>query len=299
MTEEKREGTELASLAARDEEDLEKVKDALDRSSGLNRNLLLTFFPAMFYILIVAASTTDRQLLVPDSVIKLPILGVEINLFYFFAVAPALVVVFHFDLLFNLVNHSRKLHAWATQRTEAPTLFPFLFNNLVDYRERSASRYLLKITLWSAYFFLPYFTLLFILWRFAAYHSLPMSAWHLISLCLDAVLLFFYWPRADREPLLGKEHDRFWRMFTWHLKKGYFIRLGQLVVFLILWLVFIVKKLASMMRKWTGAGPEEAPASEGIRPAGKLEAMFFWTILLTGLGYFCLLGLLFLEKVPR
>ncbi|MBI5184966.1 MAG: pentapeptide repeat-containing protein [Nitrospinae bacterium] len=211
--------------------ELENLKEALDKSSGLNRNLLLFFLTNMFYILIVAASTTDRQLLDPNGAIKLPLLGVDIRLFAFYGIAPILVLAFHHNILFNLLAHARKLHAWDDERKKIGgntlTLYPFLYNHLVEFRRDgstgSVNSFLLRTSIFLSYGLLPFYILFSIQWRFSAYHSLGMAIWHFIALVADGFLLLLFWPRMGEinKELLKEEYDGFFKMLKWHWSEGY------------------------------------------------------------------------------
>ena len=53
------------------------LKDSLNESSKYNRRIITATLLIVFYLLITVASTTDLQLLMPDSKIKLPLITKE------------------------------------------------------------------------------------------------------------------------------------------------------------------------------------------------------------------------------
>lgn len=87
------------------------LREALDKSSKVNRSLGLSFVALMFYILLIIASTTDLMLFLPDEKVNLPIVDVELPLKGFYAVTPFLVLIFHFNLLINLYHHRKRFIA--------------------------------------------------------------------------------------------------------------------------------------------------------------------------------------------
>ncbi len=63
------------------EPEISDAKTALDDSSRLNRRLFLVFLVFEVYMLIVVGNTSDIQLLVPASKVRLPIANIDIPLF--------------------------------------------------------------------------------------------------------------------------------------------------------------------------------------------------------------------------
>ena len=53
---------------------------------------LIFFVGVLTYASIMIASTTDRDLLIPDSTVKLPILGTEVKLSLFYGAAPVIIL---------------------------------------------------------------------------------------------------------------------------------------------------------------------------------------------------------------
>jgi len=63
--------------------DISDIKNSLDISSEVNRKLLMTFLIFEVYMLVVVGSTNDLDLLVPNSKVHLPLLGINLPLFDF------------------------------------------------------------------------------------------------------------------------------------------------------------------------------------------------------------------------
>ncbi|MFZ3065486.1 MAG: pentapeptide repeat-containing protein [Nitrospirota bacterium] len=221
------------------------LKDALDKSSSHNSRLILLFLLFLVYTLVIVASTTDLQLLIPESKVRLPIVNVELPLFGFYIVAPFLIVIFHFNLLFNLLQHSKKLYEWDKKRNggDKVLLYPFMFNYLIQYREKNIQHYFLKRSIWIVVYSFSLAILLFIQLRFSAYHSLLMTFYHSLLIVADCFLLFIYWHRITRPELLTREYDSFKAMRMWHFHRkkwwgslvflAILISLGNLIILLL------------------------------------------------------------------
>lgn len=211
------------------------LKDALDKSSSQNSRLLLLFLLFLVYTLVTVATTTDLQLLIPESKVRLPIVDVELPLFGFYIVAPILIVIFHFNLLFNLLQHSKKLYEWDKNKKDGDRLllYPFIFNYLVQFKDKNINYYLLRMILWVVIYFSHLAILLLIQLRFSAYHSLLMTFYHSLVIMIDCLLIFIYWHRIAKPELLAKEYDNFKAMRMWHFNRKKWWRSLFFVVILI------------------------------------------------------------------
>ncbi len=181
--------------------DAKDLKNDVNESSKYNRTLLISFLLFVFYVLVIVASTTDLQLLIPDSKVKLPIINVDLPLFGFYIVAPILIVVLHYNFLFNLLQHRKKLFKWEKEDRDILQLTPFLLNYPVQYKTFNINYYLLKIIAWFTSYFSPIALLLFIQLKFSAYHSLSMTFWHLLIIFTDMFMIFLYWHRINNKEL--------------------------------------------------------------------------------------------------
>lgn len=167
---------------------------AFHNSSVENARNSFLFLIFMFYILIIVVSTSDSQILLPYSTVKLPLLSVNLPLIEFYLFVPFLVVMMHFNLLFNWIQHSRKSHVYQEieQDKNNSTVYPFILNFIIS-KSSSQLRPFLKILIWILIYLFPLTLLFFIQWQFSAYHSFLMTLWHFIVLILDVFLLAFAW----------------------------------------------------------------------------------------------------------
>lgn len=182
---------------------LEKLKEALDKSSSINRAIGFTFGIFIFYIAITVAATTDVDLFIPDSGFSVPFLNLKLGVVNFFLAAPFVVLIIHYNLLYNLMQHSKKLLCWHnanlknfgesdiigdTCSTDDLDMYPFLFNFALNVENPIHNR-TLNIVNRITIFMLPLALLCFILIRFADYQSIPITLWHFVAVMIDAALI--------------------------------------------------------------------------------------------------------------
>lgn len=85
--------------------------DAANSASEKVAALHIAFLALCTYVLVIVFSTTDMDLLVGKG-IKLPVADVQVPIVGFYATAPYLLVLVHFNLLLQLQLLSRKLFAF-------------------------------------------------------------------------------------------------------------------------------------------------------------------------------------------
>ena len=94
------------------DDDFQAMQTSLDDSSDKNRNFLIAFLLLAVYIVITLSNTEDSNLLLIDQQPAPTLLGFKLPLMSFYYFAPLVLLVFHFNLLFNLKTHRSKLEAW-------------------------------------------------------------------------------------------------------------------------------------------------------------------------------------------
>ncbi len=230
------------------------LREALDTSTKVNRTLGLSFAALMFYILLIIASTTDLQLFLPESKVRLPILDVELPLLGFYTVVPYLILIFHFHLLINLKHHQDKYRIWrenAKKEDKDTGLDPILINFVDSYKRRfSLLRVLLLMMISISVFYFPLIDIILMQWRFGAYHSFLISSLQWAAALLDAglIVVFFY------KIFLRKEGVKpSWRRRIFSL--GNTLALGISVVGVLVWLVALRLQLMlsdpDVMKSWS------------------------------------------------
>jgi hypothetical protein len=180
--------------------DRSKLLDAANSASQYCATLHLGFMALCVYVLVIVFSTSDLDLLLGKSV-TLPVLGTALPLAGFYAVAPFLVVLVHFNLLLELQLLSRKLYVLdsaAPDQEQAGDvrqqlhIFPFT-SYLVGHPGPIIDLFtelLITVTM----VLLPLMTLLALQLRFLAYQDESITWIQRSAIWMDVGLAFVLWP---------------------------------------------------------------------------------------------------------
>ena len=203
----------------------QNLKSALDDSSDKNRNFLVAFLVLELYLLITILNVTDRDLLVPDSVLNLPFIALDIPLLGFFILSPLLLVAFFYNLLFNLLEHARTLREWLDHPENERSmnfnlLHAFMLNTRAKYdgyealgknkpQVRTVNYYLLNIIIIGTMSVFPLYLLVLIMWKFASYQNYAITIWHSVLVGVCFLLHIVYWLRIQYPKFLVYNHDSF------------------------------------------------------------------------------------------
>jgi uncharacterized protein YjbI with pentapeptide repeats len=191
---------------------IDLLQEAANTASSNVRTSYFAFLSFGAYLAVVFGATTHAQLLRSET-ITLPILNVDIGLFGFYWVAPALFVLFHFNLLIQLCLLSGKLNRLdeAVETLQNPAradrrsaLSLFLFSQMMIGRDhRRLLSTLLVVMAWIIFVFLPLAVLLLGQISFLPYHDeselparLGTTDWHRGLIILDLTLLWMLWTGA-------------------------------------------------------------------------------------------------------
>lgn len=181
----------------------DNLRQAVNSSAPLVRNVFLTFLLFGTYIAVTVGSTTDEQLL-RVSPVTLPILGVNLPIVAFYAVVPWLLVLFHFNLLLQIYLLSRQLHRFnaavdsiedARDRAEQRVrLFPFPIVQLLSGREKGVAPVLFGLIVWVTVICMPLVLIVAMQVRFLPYHSPAVVTWDRLAVAADVAFLWVFWP---------------------------------------------------------------------------------------------------------
>ena len=158
------------------------------QSSSANRVYFISYIAFLVYLLIIVASTTDYQLLIPKSQIRLPFVDTNVTLLLFYLVAPIMILAGHFNLLQNLDSHHHKLNKWSksfyNQQVPRNLIQPFLYDFFVLEKDSKFYRYI-RVFSSIVFIYLAPISLIAFLVRFGNYQSIWITSFHFIILCLD------------------------------------------------------------------------------------------------------------------
>lgn len=175
-----------------------KAVATADKASTLSRGLFTFFLVTGLYIGVIVSGTSDADLIL-RSPATLPILNVAVPLEFFFAVAPAIFVIFHFNLLLQLWLLREKLLGLEAALPETARtayraqLFPFHFSILAaGLHDAPLTKRLLTSIVAITLFIGPLLLLLFAQAKFLADHHGLMTQYHRGLVTIDFVMLSFF-----------------------------------------------------------------------------------------------------------
>jgi hypothetical protein len=212
--------TEPQTPPAATNEQAEALLDTANSASQHVAVLHVAFMALCAYVLVIVFGTTDMDLLIGKGV-KLPVVDVMLPIVGFYAFAPYLVVLVHFNLLLQLQLLSRQLYAFdAAVAKSGPRLilpnsiqssvhaapkeegigglrdrlhiFPYTYY-LVG-RPGPIVRRLLAIMVAITLLVLPLATLLLLQLRFLAYQDQAVTWAQRVAVWFDIALVIALWP---------------------------------------------------------------------------------------------------------
>ena len=169
----------------------EDLKKLVDDSSTKNRNFFMAYFALLIYVLVLTLGVSDKQLLLDQREIAIPLLSLGLTPSIWFVVAPFALFIMHLDMVLNLAEHMRKLVDWRTARggTVAPRdMQPFFVDFAFAHGVSDALGKAFYFMLWFTVGVLGPLTLLIVLIKFGRYQSMPTSVLHFVFLIADLVV---------------------------------------------------------------------------------------------------------------
>ncbi len=171
------------------------VRKALDEASKHVAGFFAVFLLVTTYLFITVASTSHEMLL-KESELPLPIIGVAIPLIGFYRYVPQVYVLLHLNLLYHLYMLHRQVRLfegairYSEQRSEERALvFPFVLNRwLMDWGRKSLVRLLASLISVTTLYGAPIALLLYFQAQFLPYHSLHVTWWERVAVVLDLFL---------------------------------------------------------------------------------------------------------------
>jgi hypothetical protein len=147
-----------------------QVKDSTER----NRQFFFIWIAFALYVIVTTIATTDLQLLLPNSTVTLPALGIQLPLIGFFLVTPWLLLILHFNLLQNLDSHANKLMQWANtypDQTPPRAALPAFLFDFAMLEQGGVFAKLTQVAAQLVFYAVGPLTIGILLWRFSDYQS--------------------------------------------------------------------------------------------------------------------------------
>ena len=178
----------------------------LELSSAKNNRLLVFFYLSALYIFISVLTTTDLMLLLPTDTFKMPLIGFDLNLIYFYILAPVLLFLLHFNILFNYHEHLQKLHNHIG-RFDVDTMDSSMYNYVyIAIHNGSIKGMFIRILLRLFIYIFPLIVFVSIYHSFAAYHHEWITLGHLFIVVLDAGVIL--WSIYENETFYKQAHGK-------------------------------------------------------------------------------------------
>ena len=172
-------------------------KQALDASAPRLRNLFIFVQVFLLYVVVSIFGVDDRDLLNPDSTVRVPLLNIGLPTFYFFLLAPVLIALLHINLLLHHQAYQDKLRHWrdGTPKAQLDQLAPNFFDIAFLAQDRW-QRQLVRASLWFLLYFWPPASLCLTLFWFADYQNTWVTLEHFVLLIISySASVYFSWRR--------------------------------------------------------------------------------------------------------
>jgi uncharacterized protein YjbI with pentapeptide repeats len=176
--------------------DAQKLLESANSASEQVGVLHLGFIAACAYVIVIAVGRTDLDLLIGKG-IRLPIIDTEVPIVGFFAFAPWILVIVHFNLLLHLQLLARKLHAFDSADAQGELrdqlrIFPITW--YLAGKTDSRTQGLLSLMVSITVIILPLLSMLILQLQFLAYQSEIITWFQRMAIWLDLGQLVYFWP---------------------------------------------------------------------------------------------------------
>ena len=229
-----------------DPKDLSALEKALNDAAGKASVLWTTFVTFELYLAIAFGSVKHRDLFL-ETPVKLPILNVDLPLVAFFAIAPAILVIFHFYIflqLYGLATKAREYNDLLNEQVQADSdrqrvrqrLDTFLVLQFLagpKEQRHHFQGFSLRLIAWITLVGAPILILLQAQVVFLPYHD-PLTTWaQRLLLLVDLFVIWGFWNRirSQDDPILRPVPSHLWPVIGLALSIGAFIFSAFLATF--------------------------------------------------------------------
>lgn len=208
--------------------DVVGLQASLNDSATRVSTIWITYLLFGLYLLVAAGTATHKQLLLEEG-LKLPALGTDVPLFWFFVLSPILFVLLHVYVLLQVLLLGRTAAAYsaavdrsatapsgnaAMRQRLANTLFAQIFAGSPRERSGWLGR-MLQIIAWITLVSGPIVIILALQLAFLPYQS-ALATWsHRVLIMLELVIAFAFWPIV-----LDPERELSWERVRRDLKRA-------------------------------------------------------------------------------
>ena len=154
-----------------------------------NRNRVLFFLAFVLYVLLTVLGTTDRDFFF-ESGISFPLLNIKLPLIAFYVVAPIIIILIHFNVLYLYQEHQKLLQKHSKIKNFYSSMPLGIFDMPII--TKGTIHTLIKIFTYLVIYIMPLLTLYIHWWHFNKYQSSFYSSLHLLYIAIDTLLLSYF-----------------------------------------------------------------------------------------------------------
>lgn len=195
----------ISERSRKNDDRLECIRASTNTSISTTQKFNISFLLFFVYTGILAASTTDYDLLI-GTVTKIPLLDIELSILGIYAVIPVLIVLCHLSLFIYLYQTSQRVHRYCTLLKDLViknhheyllqlNVFPPA-QMLFGCHFKGSSKFFDKMLFVVFNIITPLVLLLFIQIRFLPYHHHYITQYvHRFAVLLDATAILIFLPK--------------------------------------------------------------------------------------------------------
>lgn len=189
--------------------DTDALGNAVNDSASRVSAIWITFLIFSLYLLVALGTVTQRQLFL-DEPTKLPVLNIDLPLWWFFLLAPILFVILHIYVLLQVLLLGRTAASYnaalarlqlsadeniSLRQRLANTIFAQIFAGSPREREGFVGA-LLQFMVWITLAAAPILIVVAFQFRFLPYHSQVVTWMHRLLILIELAAFFLIWPLA-------------------------------------------------------------------------------------------------------
>jgi len=194
------------------DKEISVAAEAVNEGSKHAAGFFSVFLLVSVYIAVAVGSTTHLMLLNETS-LPLPILGVSLPIRSFFITIPIVFVLLHLNLLihFRMLEYQVRAFEFSLLKLKPESgegeedlkllrgryrkqLFPFFITrSMLDSEDKASLSILIRSLFWWTFFAIPVVTLIYIELQFLPYHNVGITWGHRLALVLNVAILTFGW----------------------------------------------------------------------------------------------------------
>ncbi len=189
--------------------DTDALGNAVNDSASRVSAIWITFLIFSLYLPVALGTVTQRQLFL-DEPTKLPVLNIDLPLWWFFLLAPILFVILHIYVLLQVLLLGRTAASYnaalarlqlsadeniSLRQRLANTIFAQIFAGSPREREGFVGA-LLQFMVWITLAAAPILIVVAFQFRFLPYHSQVVTWMHRLLILIELAAFFLIWPLA-------------------------------------------------------------------------------------------------------